>query len=181
VLSHGKKINRISALMGCFELNPMDQIEIAAPAGEGLNGNLSFNTPPLNCPCKAFPMGVNLAEFIINNGFQAGAPQETVDISGVSGVNALIKFVLSANDWSTNSGAIPVKVFENGLWRDNTGRNGVFPFGCDNCTASVAPPECIGLHPEYANKLPICTVQRDAKSNQGGTVEIIFQGCVGIA
>lgn len=181
ILSGGKKITKLADLQGHFELAPEELIEISAPEGEGLNGAFSFNTPPENCPTESCQMGVNLAEFIINNGFQEGNPQETIDISGVCGVNAIVKFHLEADDWATNGGAIPVKDFENGLKGDNTGRIGVYPYGCDDCTASVNPPECVGLQPQNANAEPICNVQRDAKSNEGGTVEVIFLGTVAIA
>lgn len=175
ILNGGKiKITKLYDLMGWFELKPEEIVSIDAPAGEGLNGNLSINTPPLNCPNEQFQMGVNLAEFIINNGFQVGYPQETIDISGVCGANCVFKYVLSADDWTTNGGAISVKEFENLFWHSNTGRIGVFPYGCDNCTSSDNPPACVGKHPEYANSKPICNVQRNAKSNDGGIVEIIF-------
>lgn len=162
-------------LQGHFELAGGQRIELSAPAGMGFNGNISINTPPLNCPTKDFQEGVNLAEFIINNGFQQGG-QETVDISCVCGANAFLGMELSASDWTTNGGAISVNRIANGPWNNNTGRNGVFPYGCDNCTASVAPPECVGLHPEYANSAPICNVQRPAGDNQGGTVTVVFCG-----
>lgn len=174
------KIIEIAPLMGYFILNAGETVNIKAPEGDGFNGNISFNTPPLNCRTKHFQMGVNLAEFIINNGFQAGNPQETIDNSCVCGANACIKFVVSADDWTTNGGAIAVKEFENGLWRENTGRVGVFPYGCDNCTSSDNPPACVGRQPQYANTEPICNVQRNAKSNNGGNVEIIFLGTYAI-
>lgn len=175
LLSHGIAVNRLHALMGNFELPPRLTVTVAAPEGLGLNGNFSFGTPPLNCPCPEFPEGVNLAEFIVNNGFQPGG-QETVDVSCVCGANAFIAFALSAGDWTSNGGAIPVSEIENGTRYDNTGRVGVFPYGCDNCTSSDNPPACVGQHPECANSLPICNVQRAAGSNEGGTVRVMFKG-----
>lgn len=174
-LSEGIVLTPLHPLMGSFELPAGVTTKITAPAGLGLNGNFSFNTPPLNCPCPEFPEGVNLAEFIINNGFQPGG-QETVDISCVCGANAFIEFLLSASDWSSNGGAIQVGSIANGTRYHNTGIPGVFPYGCDNCTSSDAPPACVGRHPEYANTLPICNVQRPASSNLGGTVKVAFLG-----
>lgn len=169
------KVTALAPLQGYFTLKANSSSYIKAPGTDGFNGNFSFSTPPLNCPTPDFPNGVNLAEFIINNGFQQGSPQETLDISCVAGVNAKIKFAVSADNWSTNGGAIAVSSFENQTGA-NTGLVGVYPYGCDNCTASVAPPSCVGKQPKNANKEPICNVQRDAKSNAGGTVEVIYLG-----
>lgn len=172
----GADIFRMYPLMGYFLLSKKgDHVTLAAPAGMGFNGNFSFNTPPLNCPTSSLPDGVNLAEFIINNGFQVNG-QETVDISCVAGANAFAEFELSADDWSTNGGQTQVKIIKNGTKLDNTGRNGVFPYGCDNCTSSDNPPSCVGKQPEYANALPICNVQRPAAVNQGGSVTVVFKG-----
>ncbi len=174
-LSDGIVLTPLHPLMGNFELPAGATVKISAPEGLGLNGNFSFNTPPLNCPCPEFPEGVNLAEFIINNGFQENG-QETVDISCVCGANAFIEFTLSESDWSSNGGAIQVAEIANGTRYNNTGIPGVFPYGCDNCTSSDAPPTCVGRHPEYANAEPICNVQRPASGNLGGTVRVDFLG-----
>jgi hypothetical protein len=166
----------IAPLMGSFELAPGLEVEVTAPAGDGLNGNFSFGTPPLNCPCQDWPEGVCLAEFIVNNGFQPGG-QETVDISGVCGANAFLRINLSEDDWTSNGGAIaPVKSFANETRFRNTGLVGVYPYGCDNCTSSDNPPACVGQHPEFANADPICNVQRSAGENLGGAVRVSFLG-----
>lgn len=172
--TEGIKINKLYPLMGNFNLPAGRTVELTAPAGLGFNGNFSFGTPPLNCPCPDWPEGVALAEFIINNGFQVNG-QETVDISCVCGSNAYIRFELSSDNWTTNGGATVVKSIHNSTRYDNTGRIGVFPYGCDNCTSSDAPPSCVGQQPQYANALPICNVQRSA-SQPGGEVHVIFDG-----
>jgi len=169
------KITALAPLMGFFSLNPGSTF-IAAPTNLGFNGNISFDTPPMNCKSPELSNGMNLAEFIINNGFQDGNPQETIDNSCVCGANAVIKFDLSADDWAANYGKIAVTSFQNKSWDNNTGIVGVFPYGCDNCTASTSPPDCIGLQPQFANTDPICNVQRNAKSNKGGNVHITFLG-----
>lgn len=175
-LSHSVAITSLYPLQGWFMTPAMTTLSVSAPLGLGLNGNVSFNTPPLNCPCPDFPEGVNLAEFIVNNGFQPGG-QETVDISCVCGANAFLRFELSESDWSANGGAIaPVKVIANDTRFNNTGLVGVYPYGCDDCTASVSPPDCVGLQPQNANALPICNVQRPAGSNLGGKVTVVFAG-----
>ncbi len=177
VFTPAVSLNVLAPLMGSFTLSKGQTVEIAAPGDLGLNGNFSFGTPPLNCPCPEWPEGVALAEFIINNGFQPGG-QETVDISCVCGANAFIQMHLSAGDWSSNGGVIQVSSFQNQTRYSNTGIVGVFPYGCDNCTSSDAPPSCVGKQSQFANSEPICNVQRPAASNQGGTVKVSFLGWI---
>lgn len=174
-LTNGLIITALFPLMGTVILPPRASTRVSAPEGLGLNGNVSFGTPPLNCATPEWPEGVNLAEFIVNNGFQPGG-QETVDISCVCGANAFLSFSLSAPDWTSNGGQIPVDTIANGTRWQNTGLVGVFPLGCDNCVSSDNPPACVGKHPDQANILPICNVQRPASGNQGGTVQIGFRG-----
>ena len=165
-------------LQGWFGALPHTTYTLTAPSPLGISGNISIGTPPINCPTPDFPHGVNLAEFILNNGFQTNG-QETTDISCVCGANSRLQIKLSASDWSANGGAMPsIGTIVNGTWDDNTGRVGVFPYGCDDCTSSVSPPICIGLQPSFANAYPICTVQRPALYNAGGTVEITYRGAL---
>lgn len=168
-------LNVIAPLMGSFTLSKHHTVTIAAPDGLGLNGNLCFGSPPINCPCPDWPNGVALAEFILNNGFQPGG-QETIDISCVAGSNAYLSFDLSAGDWTANGGTISVTQMRNSTRYHNTGLVGVYPYGCDDCTASVSPPSCVGPQPQFANTEPICNVQRSAASNQGGVVKVSFIG-----
>jgi hypothetical protein len=172
-LSDGLVINPLFPLMGTFVVPARTTTRMIAPEGLGLNGNFSFGTPPLNCPCPEWPEGVCLAEFIINNGFQPGG-QETVDISCVCGANAFLGFELSAEDWTSNGGAIPVQVIANATRFQNTGLVGVYPYGCDNCVSSDNPPDCVGQQPDQVNTLPICNVQRPAAGNEGGVVRVVF-------
>lgn len=174
-VSHGLTINKLYPLQGNLILPAKMTVTLAAPQGLGFNGNVSFGTPPLNCPCPDWPEGVCLAEFIINNGECQPNGQETVDISCVCGANAFIGIHLTSDDWTANGGAIQVKDIKNGTRYENTGRVGVYPYGCDNCTESSAPPSCVGKHPEYANTAPICNVQRPATA-PGGVVRISFYG-----
>ena len=173
-VSDGVTITKLYPLQGNLVLSPKTTLTLTAPAGLGFNGNFSFGTPPLNCSCPDWPEGVALAEFIINNGFQPGG-QETVDISCVCGANAYIGIDLTSHDWTTNGGTIPVKYIWNGTRYNNTGRPGVFPYGCDNCTSSDSPPSCVGQQPNQVNVLPICNVQRPATS-PGGIVRVSFLG-----
>jgi hypothetical protein len=171
----GVSITKLQPLMGHFDLPSGATVTLAAPAGMGFNGNFSFNTPPMNCPTPDFPNGVNLGEFIINNGFQPYG-QETIDVSCVAGANCIMQFEMDTSDWTSNSGKIKVTTITNGFKTDNTGRVGVFPYGCDNCTSSDNPPECVGKQPQYANKEPICNVQRPAGTNLGGTLIMVYKG-----
>ncbi len=172
----GASITKMYPLMGHFELSSKATVVLSAPAGMGFNGNFSFNTPPLNCPTPQLPDGVVLAEFIINNGFQQYG-QETIDVSCVAGANAFVAFEMSEDDWSSNFGKIAaIKSISNGTKLDNTNRVGVFPYGCDNCTSSNNPPSCVGQQPQYANKEPICNVQRPAGSNKGGILTAVYKG-----
>jgi hypothetical protein len=175
-LSNGIVMNKLQDLMGNFVLPAKADVELTAPMGMGFNGNFSFNTPPMNCPTPDFPDGVVLAEFIINNGFQQYG-QETIDISCVAGANAFVAFEVSARDWTSDSGNIVlVQKIKNGTKLDNTGKIGVFPYGCDNCTSSNNPPECVGIQSQYANKKPICNVQRPASGNLGGSLTAVYIG-----
>lgn len=160
-------------LRGYFIQKPNSATYVAAPEGMGFNGNVSYNTSPQNCSSHELPHGMNLAEFIINNPFQGIYGQNTVDISCVTGANAKILMTMTADDWTSNYGAIThVKSIENKFYNDNTGIVGVYPYGCDNCTSSDNPPACVGKHPQYANSEPICNVLRPCEENEGGEIHI---------
>ena len=175
----------VNDLQGYFTLKPAQPVFYTPPAGKGLNGNVSFGTPPLNCPTTDWPKGVNVAEFILNNSFQTGNPQETIDISAVAGVNAYIKFIMfEGGAWNygqtDEAGHLKtVTEFENKGLGDNVGQVGVFPYGCDVCTSSAAPPVCPGppTPPPHGacQSAAICNVQRPA-STAGGRVLIRFDG-----
>ena len=161
-----------SGLQGSFVLKGNDSTIAYAPLGMGWNGNISFETPPINCATTQFPNGVNIFEFIINNAFQPGNPQETIDISCVAGVNCGIGVITSGSKWNASTMYSNVKYFANGNKKHNSGRVGVYPFGCDVCTASQSPPPC-DKSDKDKQKFPICNVQRNA-SNNGGVIKIIY-------
>jgi hypothetical protein len=176
--------NVVNPLQGWFNLPAGKQVSYTPPQGVGISGNFAFGTPPLNCPPPAFPSGVNVAEFMLNNSFQGPGAQETIDISAVAGVNAFIQFTLSGGGaWNAGSTQPSVTSFANKAIGENTGLVGVFPYACDNCTASVAPPICTtppagAPNPPQPQAQPLCNVQRDA-STAGGTVAVVFAGFVG--
>lgn len=167
---------RYSALMGSFILKPRSRTQAYAPKRLGFCANLSFGTPPLNCPTPSFPNGVNLFEFILNNAFQGANAQETVDISCVAGVNCVIGAYLGGKVWNAGPTKPKVTGIENGPISTNTGRVGVYPVGCDVCTGSQNPPSCPKPLPkETPQSAAICNVQRNA-ANSGGIVEVRFFG-----
>jgi hypothetical protein len=174
--------NVVHALQGWFELAPGGAVSYVTPQSLGLNGNFAFGAPPINCPTEAFPNGVNLAEFILNNGYQGTGAQETIDISAVAGVNAKLEFSMKGGGaWNAGPTVPLVTQFENKGLNDNSGQVGVFPYGCDDCTQSVSPPQCDGspTPPPYGScqTAAICNVQRDA-STAGGVVSITFRGFI---
>jgi len=170
-----------SDLMGSFTLKANDSVSYTPDEGVGLNGNLTAGGPPLNCPTDSFPGGVNIFEFIINNAFQPGSPQETLDISCVAGVSTLWAGELSGGGaWNAGPTQPDVKEFHNDIINKNSGLVGVYPFGCDDCTASVAPPVCDPHRPHATPQAEaICNIQRDA-SESGGVVTANFLGNLAI-
>jgi len=169
-------------LQGSFTLAAGASTAPYAPtAGVGINGNISLDTPPLNCSTPNFPLAVNLAEFILNNGYQAGTPQETIDISGVAGTNAQYAYSMTGGGaWNAGPQYPHVTSFENNSIGNNVGQVGVYPYACDVCTGSSAPPTCASKptgapNPPIPQTTGICNVQRDAKTKAGGTVTITLK------
>lgn len=160
-------------LQGTFILAPGDSTISWAPDSLGYNGVISFNHAPDNCPAPSYTNGLNQFEFIINNKFQPGNPQETIDISCVHGVNCVIRVNLKTeSSWNAGSTFPSVQGFANTMDRSQIGTPGVYPYGCDVCTASQNPPSCIPL-PQPVQKTAICNVQRDAVLS-GGTIYVIY-------
>jgi len=167
----------VAPLKGYFTLYAHDSTPDFAPVlGTGFNGAISFNTPALNCPTQQFPEGVNIFEFILNVSYQAGIPQESVEISCVAGVNCLLQGIFTGGiDWNASSMYPNVDTIYNRGKYNNSGLIGVFPYGCDDCTASVAPPACAKSDKDK-QKYPICIVQRNAKGSGGGLVRASYKG-----
>ncbi len=181
IMSPALPIDKSNNLQGSFTLKSGATVSFLTPVGVGISGNFAFGTPPLNCATTQFPSGINLAEFILNNGFQTGIPQESLDISAVAGVNSWLEFGLTGGGaWNAGSDHPNIASFENKKIGDNVGQIGVFPYACDNCTSSDHPPQCaappVGTpNPPVPQKEKICLVQRDA-SQAGGTVLVTFNG-----
>lgn len=145
------------------------------PQGTTLIGNICFGGPPINCPAPGFPTAVNLFEFALD----LASGQETIDISCVAGVNAYIEVEMSGGGaWNAGATQPSVTSFHNEAPGQNTGLVGVYPIGCDVCTASQNPPQCQPpVSPEQPQAEPICNVQR-AASGSGGWVTAAFKGFI---
>lgn len=165
-------------LQGTFTLAPGDSTVPFNGMGLGFNGVLSFNFAPDNCPSPSYTNGINQFEFIINNGFQPGNPQETIDISCVHGVNGVIRVNMSDSNWNAGPTIPMIQSFANTMDKTQIGIAGVFPYGCDWCDSIHSPPSCIPL-PQPVQKAAICNVQRNANQN-GGRIQVIYLGAVNI-
>ena len=167
--------HKLNNLVGYFVLAGRHSTLPYAP-DEGFNANISFNTQPLNCPTLAFPNGVNLFEFIINNAFQGKDAQETADISCVAGANAEIIVDFGGPAWNAGPTQLDIKHIVNGAIGMNTGAVGVYPVGCDKCTKIVNPPKCPNpLKHSKPQAEAICNVQRPADYS-GGIVTVRYGG-----
>ncbi|MBX3134686.1 hypothetical protein KF707_00525 [Candidatus Obscuribacterales bacterium] len=184
-----------SGLQGSFTLARGAKVSYTSPAGTAISGNLSFGTPPLLCPPVAYPNGINLAEFTLNNNTpayvqspQAVQPQESTDISCVNGVNCRIVCNLNSNNpptysggpWLTAGGASVTSMSNLTLGTKpnspNLNRNGVYPPGCDDCTSSVNPGcNSVWLNWGNVNKKANCTLVRTAATQSGGEVQVLFK------
>lgn len=157
---------------GSFYLLPKDSVTYTAPVGKAFSGNISFWSPPLNCPFE----GTTLFEFTLNNSLIDSNSQETIDISCVAGVTCIGSFDLNGGGaWGDNYQSNDIKHFQNDSLYHNTGISGVFPYGCTNCINTEGAPVCNNSPSQFANPNlnKICNVQRNAK-NSGGNVIISY-------
>lgn len=154
------------------------------------------------CPTNITPNGVNVAEVIINNSCQSvTAPQETMDISLVNGLNSLFKFSVVGNSFSTvtNTSVTPNTVVNlnsisnKSLFSQNFSVPGVYPYGCTNCTNSAGAQTCpvagfpmppastfVQNPPPYGSCNPSqfigCNMSRNANTQSGGTITLQYLG-----
>ncbi len=171
--SEGVSITKITDLQGSFSLTDKQTVTLVIPQGKGINGTYTLGGPPLNCPGDGASPGNTQAEFILNNSSQGVGAQETIDITLVPGVSALVSYTMSGGgNWNNGAGDNNVTSFSNGAKGTNADQSGVFPVGCDDCNSSAAPPACVtaGGCATAAH----CNVQRDA-TTAGGTVSIEFK------
>jgi hypothetical protein len=173
--------NRIQALQGWFMLPNEKTVSYTPPPGTCFNGNYTFGIYPSNCPTPPYTAGINLFEFMLNNGNQPGPyQQETIDISCVPGVNAFIAVTMSGGGtWNAGQDYPDVTSFENKAIGQNTDLVGVYAYGCTGCVNGTPvcpnnPPPCAPNPPKCSSKQN-CNVQRDAVRS-GGTVHVTFNG-----
>lgn len=165
-----------SGLQGWFYLAGGDSTIIYAPDSVGFNGVISFGYPPDNCPDSVrYPNGINQYEFIVNNGFQAGQPQESINISCVHGVNCVIRVdILTKNVFNAGPTIPSIASFVNSLDKNKMGLPGVYPYGCTHCTDTKGAPSCIPM-PQPVSPAAICQIQRPANQSDG-LIKVIYLG-----
>lgn len=179
-----KHVDPNNSAQGHFELEAGKTVTYTSPPGFIFSGNVCFGSMPLNCiPDKSFKFqsGLNLAEFTLN----ISGGDETIDISGVYGTNAFIKWSIEGGgQWNAGRSHPNVTSFSNRVIGKNIGRIGVFPYGCTDCTNSEGFVPC-GIIPSGApnpivcQSEPICNVQRNS-TGRGGRATIIFNGFIEI-
>lgn len=163
-----------SGSVGSFQLPPFDTLFYQSPLA--LSGNLCFGGQAINCPSTQFPNGTNIYEFCLNNNACGTYQQESVEISCVAGVNSYLAGRLIGDNWIVTTGIDTVRYFSNDTLGANTGRYGVFPTGCTNCTNQQGAPVCSPALPfDQPNTNSICIIQRPA-SNSGGFIFCTFNG-----
>lgn len=158
---------------GVFTLAPGDSIIYLPP--KAIQGNICFLSNPYQCVSDS---GATILEFCLNNyNYKIPAAQETVEISCVAGINYEAGIFMDGGGiWTANAkGYDTITSIQNGVFGTNSGRVGVYPYGCDDCTyqSSGAPYCTIGKN-ENPQKYAICNVQRNA-SLSGGTVKFVFK------
>lgn len=162
-----------SGLVGSFVLKPGETRSYVG--SRALQGQFCFNGQAYQCLKDSIYTGSTLMEFCLNNYGTVKNAQETVDISCVAGVSYLGSMDMCGGGvWSANSpGYDTVMHVQNSIFGRNSGRVGVFPVGCDDCTSSDNPPDCVRDKGETPQKYAICQVQRNAKKS-GGCVTITY-------
>jgi len=157
-----------SELQGSIWVQPNDTLKYTPKLG--FSGNISFGSPPQNCPTDRWINGVNIFEWSVN--VPAGS-NESLDLSCVTGVNSFMKIdLLGGADWIANRKSVTT-IKNKQMW-NNTGIYGVFPYGCTNCINTDGKQPCQTPN-EKPNTEKICTPTR-AKNEKGGIIRISFLG-----
>jgi len=137
------------------------------------NGNLAFGALPTSgCPSQQWPQGINIFEFNLNTG-----GDESIDISCINGVNALLTVSMEGGGVWTVTGSQTATSFQNFPLGQNSNVVGVYPANCPGCTvAGPTPQACPGGSPvpvESPSASSICQLDR---TQNGGTVTVTFTG-----
>jgi len=170
-----KFVQDVNGIFGCTQtgLNGMFWLyandTVSYTSVKGFSGNISFGVAPMNCPTEAWPTGMNLFEFNLNE------PQESIDISCMAGVNCiLICDLIGGPAWPASNLFPNPRVLKNDTMGANTDRVGVYPYGCTNCTNTQGKQSC-QTPSETPNTSPICNPTR-AAGERGGLVRVKFDG-----
>ena len=157
-----------SQLRGTIWVQPNDTLKYNPTLC--FSGNVSFGTPPQNCPTDQFVNGINLFEWSVN---VAKGSNEALDLSCVAGVNCIMKIdLIGGADWIANGKSVR-SIKNKEMWH-NTSIYGVFPYGCTNCTNTNGKQLCQSPN-ENPNTEKICTPTRNT-NEKGGKIRISFLG-----
>ena len=170
-----------SGLMGSFTLQANQTVSWNSfNGGVAAGGSITFRAPPQSCPVPGGPCGVTKGEFTVNNG------HESVDISSVDGINAIISMDLTdggANSWPSDPNGGRVAQNSGTLTGDKT-LWGVFPYRCTQCAAigNAPPTDCNPLGPAQQSYCKDGTesdphpvkCQLDRTGAGGGTVKFTY-------
>jgi hypothetical protein len=171
-----------SGLMGSFTLQANQTVSWNSFNGGLATGAVTFRSFPQSCPTSGGPCGVTKGEFAINIG------NESVDISSVDGINAIMAMDLSdggATPWPSNPAGGQVAQNSGTIAGDKIAW-GVFPYRCTICAGIGDAPgtACNPLGPAMQSYCkagtehdpqPVCQLNR---SGAGGTVKFIFKGAM---
>lgn len=166
---------KTDGLKGKFTLKANETLSYISD--KGIQGNICFLTDSYQC-LNDSTNGTTIIEFCLNNeDILVPNAQETVEISCVSGVSYIASIDLTGGRGvftANHIGYDTVSFIENSTIGNNSGKVGVYPYGCDNCTwQSNQAPECSIGKNEKPQKYAICNVQRLSKLS-GGKVQINF-------
>jgi hypothetical protein len=155
-----------NGLVGSFWLPKNDSVYYTPSLS--FSGNVSFGTQPLNCPDSIWKKGVNIFEFNLNE------PQESIDISCMAGVNSILRCdLIGGANWLADT-CLNARLLQNDSMYKNSGRLGVYPYGCTDCTDTLGRQGC-QQPTDSPNKYKICNPTR-AKGQKGGVVRLSFNG-----
>ena len=143
-----------------------DSVTVPNPHGKCISGSFAVGGFAA-CGTQAYPDGWTQGEFTLNP--TAEGAQESVDISGVNGINYAISISLESG-WYYGDNQSITTVGPNGPLNSNIGKPGVYPNGCTDCIRLVGPPVCTDLTSNpTCQESRICNVKRD--NIVGDTVE----------
>jgi hypothetical protein len=157
-----------NSLQGSIWIQPDDTFKYTPKLT--FSGNISFGTPPQNCPSKEWANGVNIFEWSVN---VPKGSNESLDVSCMAGVNCIIRVDLIGGAYWITNGKIITSIQNKEMWK-NTGIYGVFPYGCTNCINTKGKQSCQTPN-EKPNKEKICTPTRNT-NRKGGKIRVSFLG-----